>query len=109
MTTDTQFNPKTELKAFNQFKEEQTTFSDVEMAALEKALNNYRVVEVSEELRCGWLETWGGEKGAPPQLKRDQSIVDFLHRRIGMNLERAADLWSKWEDYEYNLIPYANK
>ena len=109
MTTYTQFDAKTELEAFNQFKSEQTSFTDIEMAALEKALRNYRDVCVSAELTKGWNDTFGGATFVPPQLKRDQSIVDFMHRRIGMELEVVTRLWSEWEDYEYNLIPYGNK
>lgn len=97
-------NPTTEQEALKQFALTPHRFTNLEMANLSKALRNHRDRTPSDHLKEVWSSQFGHVENVPDQLLRDQLIVDYLVQVSGMSLERAADLWSNWEDEEFDLL-----
>ena len=100
-------NHKTEQMALRNFVKSQgetERFPKSSVSLLMEALGNYRQKGPSTDLVQAWNETYGHIENVPEQIYRDQLIVDYLHKRKGMELENAADLWSAWEDHEFDLI-----
>jgi hypothetical protein len=100
-------NYKTEQMALHKFVESQgetDSFPKSSVSLLMEALRNYREEGPTTDLVQSWNETYGHVENVPEQIYRDQLIVDYLHKRKGMDFENAADLWSAWEDHEFELI-----
>ena len=83
--------------AFDAFKENNKEYTAKEVDQLEEALTNYMVYTPCEQVRNYHKQN----PHLPLQLVRDGLIVDYLHTKLGMTQSRATDLWSDWEDFEF--------
>ena len=86
-------------KSFEKFKSENKTYCDMDVNRLEDALKNWTTYSPGPDIRHH-LDTHPNE---PLQVVRDRLIVDYMIERGGLALEKAAKLWSDWEDYEYEM------
>ena len=66
------------------------------------ALNGYRKHKVCVEVAGQILAEI--DHPAADQLRRDRTIVDYLVQVEGIPPNGAANIWSDWEDYEYDLL-----
>ena len=90
------------LKAFEKFEQETAEYPYNFMRALEEALTNIGKTKPSSHLKKRW-SMYGGESMISDQLKRDMLIVDYMVQRKNVPFEVANEMWSDWEDYEYEL------
>ena len=86
-------------QAFENFKTSNKTYDDIDVSRLEDALENW-VTYTPCQLVQEYLKEHPNE---PLQVTRDRLIVDYMIERGGLSMNEAVDLWSDWEDFEYEL------
>ena len=85
--------------SFNKFKSENKDYSAKEVNQLEEALTNYMTFTPCEQVRSYHKQN----PHLPLQLVRDGLIVDYLHTKLGLTQSRSTELWSDWEEYEFEV------
>ena len=85
--------------SFENFKAANKDYSTTEVDQLEEALTNYMTFTPCEQVRNYHKQN----PHLPLQLVRDGLIVDYLHTKLGLTQSRSTELWSDWEDFEFEV------